>query len=112
MIVPVNALACGYNHNVLHAGTDGAGVPHYLVTLIAATCSWVERLSAKCCHAPRCAAVHVCVCPRFVLVDMHAYSSGAYSYRASEIRINNYVLQCMALYLIGVVSPSEPHMCE
>ena len=60
---------------------------------------------------PLDALLCMCVCARFVLVDMHAYS-GAYSYRASEIRINNYVLQCMALYLIGVVSPSEPHMCE
>ena len=36
MIVPVNALACGYNN----AGTDGASVPHYLVTLIAGTAGW------------------------------------------------------------------------
>ena len=26
--------------------------------------------------------------------------------------MNNFVLPCMALYLIGVVSPSEPHMYE
>ena len=58
MIVPVNALACGYNN----AGTDGAGVPHYLVTLIAATAGWRDcRPNAV---MPLDALLCMCVCAR------------------------------------------------